>query len=157
MLRRRATATVQRLGPFISDGGTILDIGGGTGLIAEQILKQTGNNVTLIDVEDRRLVPLPMILSSAEFLPVGDRSFDFTLLLTMLHHTRHPSEAISEARRVSRRSVIVQEDLYEGGMNDAVLHHADRLISCATRRPLPAARRAPEQWEELFKTFRHGA
>jgi ubiquinone/menaquinone biosynthesis C-methylase UbiE len=107
----------------------ILDVGTGTGLFAEAFAAE-GLEVVGIDAnasllsEARRLVPgVKFQEASAEAIPYGDGAFDLTFLAHVLHETDDPAAALTEARRVSVKRVVILEWPYENGEHGPPLHH----------------------------------
>ncbi len=108
---------------------TVLDLGAGEGYVGEEIQRQRGSVVQLMDVIDMNRVGLPFQMYDGETLPVKDDSVDCTVLYFVLHHTRDPDRVISEALRVSRTSVIVVESVYRNGWEHFLLQTLDPLAN----------------------------
>ena len=111
-LDRRAEAMVSLIKGFIPSGSRVLDIGGGWGFYVEPLRQARNCDVTVLDVVNPGFRKAPVVLYEGEKVPFPDRSFDISLLVTMLHHVPHPEKVLLEAKRVTRRAVIVVEDLY---------------------------------------------
>jgi demethylmenaquinone methyltransferase/2-methoxy-6-polyprenyl-1,4-benzoquinol methylase len=92
----------------LAHGMKVLDVAIGTGLVAREEIRLTGdaNNVLGVDpsigmiTEARRLLPIPAIMGVAEELPVADDSFDFLSMGYALRHLSDLSVAFTEFRRV---------------------------------------------------------
>ena len=111
-LDRRAENFVSIFKEFVPPASRVLDIGGGWGFYAEPLKRSRGCDVTVLDVVEPRFRKAPVVLYSGGKFPFPDRSFDVSLLVTMLHHVPKPEAVLAEAKRVTRRAVIVVEDLY---------------------------------------------
>jgi len=84
----------------------VLDVGGGTGLMAEAIQKLFPvDKVVSVDVEDRFLPNLNVATAvfNGEALPFPDSSYDCAVLNNVLHHVprRHRLKLVSECKRVA--------------------------------------------------------
>lgn len=86
----------------------LLDLGGGTGLNAET-LSRAGAKVTLVDSSQAMLkraaakkMPVRLLHSAAEALPLPDCSFDIVLISDAWHHFRDQAGVINEVKRVLR-------------------------------------------------------
>jgi SAM-dependent methyltransferase len=84
----------------------VLDVGGGTGLLAEAISKFFPvDNVVSIDVENRFLPDLsvPTKIFNGTALPFPEKSFDCVVMNNVLHHVprQYRVELLSECRRVA--------------------------------------------------------
>lgn len=94
---------------------SVLDVGTGTGIFAEAFsggsrrVEGIDPDPVLLDVA-RRLVPAARFQeAAAEKLPFADGSFDLVFFGHVLHETDDPVGALTEARRVARKRVVVLE------------------------------------------------
>lgn len=99
----------------LSSPHTVLDVGTGSGLFAQQFAGQ-GLKVTGLDVNPnmlsaaRRYVPSGAFLAgTAEHLPFANRSFDLVFMGLLLHETDDAQAALIEARRVALQRLSVLE------------------------------------------------
>ena len=104
--------------PWAIDGvdvrGSFLEIGGGSGAMAEALLRHhTEVHLTVTDVDPamvaairQRLAPFgdraAVALADVLDLPYGDGNFDGVVSFLMLHHVVEWPEALAEVRRVLR-------------------------------------------------------
>ncbi len=93
----------------------ILDVGTGTGVFAEAFAAR-GFAVTGIDTNSDLLQLAAQHVPTAEFeqaaaeaIPYGDGTFEVVYLGHVLHETDDPIGALSEARRVTTKRVVVME------------------------------------------------
>jgi ubiquinone/menaquinone biosynthesis C-methylase UbiE len=118
----------------------ILDVGTGTGIFAEAFLAK-GLEVVGIDANGsmleiaRRLVPEAEFMQArAEEIPYDDGEFDLSFLGVLLHETDDPVQALREARRVSRKRVVVIEWPYVHDGHKPPLEHrlsVERILDIA--------------------------
>jgi ubiquinone/menaquinone biosynthesis C-methylase UbiE len=108
LTRSASPAVAKGLRAAIADapGRRLADIGGGTGNYA-LALAEHGWEPLVIDRSPEMLKRaadkgLATLLASAERLPLDDASFDAALMVSMLHHTDDPADALGEARRILR-------------------------------------------------------
>jgi ubiquinone/menaquinone biosynthesis C-methylase UbiE len=111
-LDKRAEEFVGHFKDRIPLGARVLDIGGGWGFYVEPLERLRQCEVTVLDVVQPGFQKAPVVVYSGETMPFPDGFFDISLLVTMLHHVPDPEKILREARRVTRRFVIVIEDLY---------------------------------------------
>lgn len=83
--------------------GTILEIGGNAG----HVFRNTGLNVTLLDINEFEKCEFPQVVADAHALPFHDNSFDCCVLAEILEHVHNPILVLKEAVRVARRRVLV--------------------------------------------------
>jgi ubiquinone/menaquinone biosynthesis C-methylase UbiE len=94
---------------------TVLDVGTGSGLFAEQFAAK-GLKVTGLDVNPEMLPAAQQYVPSgtfqegvAEKLPFPDGSFDLVFMGLLLHETDDLLAALSEAYRVTRQRLAILE------------------------------------------------
>lgn len=112
---------------------TILDIGGGTGLLAHAIKTLFGvRHMAALDVEDRFLKALDIDFSvfDGRRIPFPDASFDGVMILNVLHHVPQGmrAELLLEARRiVGNGPIYIKDHLSCGWLDDLRLFVLDLL------------------------------
>ena len=149
-LEARAEKIVQLFEKLVPSGSRILDLGGGWGFYAEPLTKR-GHEHLVLDVVKPGYQKAPVVLYDGSRIPFPDASFDVTVLVTMLHHVPDPEALFKEVRRVTRRKVVVVEDLYH--------HRAGRFWTICRDRFLnvelinhPHQFRTDLGWRAFFKT-----
>jgi len=105
--KKRAKYYSNKIIPIIKKNETVLDIGAGSGYLAELINQKA--KVTLIDIVDYNQTKLPLILYDSKKLPFEDNSFDTGLIVAVLHHTSNPENFLQESKRVCKRLIIIEE------------------------------------------------
>ncbi len=92
---------------------TALDVGCGTGHFTRW-LTALGVETTGLDVSDAMLAVaeergpgIRFLQGTAEALPVGDKSFDVTVLITSLEFVANQERVLAEAARISRRGFLM--------------------------------------------------
>jgi ubiquinone/menaquinone biosynthesis C-methylase UbiE len=94
----------------IVKGSTVLEVGCGRGLLAKQLAKK--NKVTACDI----VIPenlkkskdgVKYIEANIDKLPFKDKSFDVVISTHTLEHVQNTDEAMSELRRVARKTIII--------------------------------------------------
>ena len=136
----------------------LLDIGGGTGIIAQALQDHLPvGRVTSIDIEDRFLPNLDIETRTygGRDLPFGDGSFDAATINNVLHHValadRKP--LIAEIRRVVRGPLYIKDHLSGGRVDDARLAALDWIGNTPFKGMLWARYLSEDEWQELA---RHG-
>ncbi len=110
-LEQRAEQLVTLFENDLPAASSILDVGGGWGFYVEP-LRRRGHRVIVCDVVKPGFQKAPIVFSENGRLPFPDKSFDVTLLVTVLHHVENLEPLLDEVRRVTRHVLIVVEDLY---------------------------------------------
>jgi SAM-dependent methyltransferase len=136
----------------------LLDIGGGTGIIAQAVQQHLpAGRVTSIDVADRFIPGLSIetLTYDGETLPFTDSSFDAATLNNVLHHVppagRH--RLMAEIRRVVRGPLYIKDHLSRGALDDARLAALDWIGNTPFKGMVRADYLTISEWAELA---RHG-
>lgn len=150
-LRNQSKAAL--IGDFLESNKAIIDIGTGSGGLASY-LKHKGYDVTPVDVVDQCLYKnLATVIYDGKHLPFEDEYFDISMLITVLHHCHHPEQVFSEAVRVSKRKLIILEDVYSNVIMKHLTWFMDSLVNMEFKGH-PHSNKSEAEWEYLFKT--HG-
>ena len=129
----------------------ILDLGGGWGFYQEPLAKREHESLVL-DVVKLDYQKAPVVIYDGGKIPFDDQSFDVTILITMLHHVPDPEALLREVRRVTRKKVIVVEDLYHHGLGRFWTICRDRMLNMEFMEH-PHQFRKHEGWLEFFGLF----
>lgn len=111
----------EALAGYLDAGDTLLDVGCGTGRLSVYLRDMYGAEPTGIDVKDLRQVEIPFHPFDGTSIPVPDKAFDHVVVSEVLHHSHDPMALIAECHRVTRRRIIVFEDVPDGRLGKAVL------------------------------------
>jgi ubiquinone/menaquinone biosynthesis C-methylase UbiE len=110
-IRARNRRQADTLAGHLDRGDSILDVGCGTGYLANQLRDLYGVDPTGVDIRDARVLPIAFSRFDGTSIPFPDKSFDHVALSYVLHHANDPLALAWECHRVARRSVIVFEEL----------------------------------------------
>ena len=91
-------------------GESILDVGCGNGVLAEQLSKKGKVTACDILIDDQTVKTLPQIefrKAAIEELPFSDNEFNTVTCTHTLEHIRDVSKAVSELKRVAGKRLIV--------------------------------------------------
>ena len=131
----------------------VVDVGGGTGFLTQQIAQRAAVTVIEPSAEQRAHVPAGITVREgrAEALPLGDRSIDAAIATWVLQYCDDPLRAVDEMARVARRRVVIvqaapENDLVEIYNREAEIagqpraHHGYLLSHATTRLELAGFR-----------------
>jgi len=127
-LEDRAETFVRLLENHFPKASRVLDLGGGWGFY-DAPLRKRGHRVTVVDVVRPGYQKAPVVLYDGRKIPFADKSFDVTLLVTVLHHVDDLDEVVREACRVTRHKLIVIEDLYRHRLGKTWTILRDRIYN----------------------------
>ncbi len=145
---KRVLEIVRKISPYLTIKDRILDIGSGSCWVC-YVLQQKGFSVTALDIKNKsRVSPISPIIYDGKKLPFPDNSFDISLLITVLHHTQDPVAILKEAKRVSKK-IIVMEDLYEGTFQKYATFLMDSIYNLEFFNH-PHSNMTETQWKKIF-------
>lgn len=148
----------------LQPGMDVLDVGMGTGLVASQILRITGEPQRLVGVDPSvgmmKCATLPpqtrCLLGRAEEVPLPDASIDFLAMGYALRHIADFSLACAEFRRVLRpggRVLILEISKPEGRIAHAVLKAYMRGVVPWIARLTSRSPTTPMLWRYYWDTI----
>ena len=148
----RVEPIIASFASVIQPRSRIIDIGTGTGLVAQELTRLFDAHVTLVDVAPYNHTRLPLTICDSRALAFADNSFDHGLLSFVLHHSPHPEVILREALRVSREVVVIENDV-RGAMRGAVTRWIDSLPAIRYGTPPCHFTRTREEWLGWFEGF----
>ncbi|MEP1229807.1 MAG: methyltransferase domain-containing protein [Litorimonas sp.] len=132
--------------PFM---GSHVEIGSGPGSVLD-VMRAQNYDVDGLDVRDSSYrEDLRPVLYNGKDMPFCKHAYDTALLPTVLHHTADPEYIITEAARVSKRVIII-EDVYEGRIMEWLTKALDSLMNLEFLGH-PHSNRTDKEWQETFE------
>ena len=137
--------------PYLSDKDEVLDFGCGDMIISYFIQKNIDVKIKGIDVIDTNLTSLPLQIYDGKSIPFEDKSFDATCASFVLHHTDNIESLLSECIRVTKRRIIILEDVYQTNLElfmVKLFDYGNKLLSLEM--DIPFNFKKESEWIELF-------
>ena len=145
-------------------GMQVLDVGMGTGLVAKEILKITGEPQRLVGVDPspgmmgqaRFDQPVECRIGRAEEIPAPSASADFLVMGYALRHIADLAAAAAEFRRVLKpggRLLLLEITRAEGRMANLLLKAYMRGVVPAVARIVSRSRTTPMLWRYYWDTI----
>ena len=147
----RASLIAAHLAPHFAPHHDLLEIGAGPGLVARALQQTTRACLTLVDVVNYNQTDLPLQTYDGTHLPFPDASFDYGLLVFVLHHTPDPLSVLREALRVSRAGVVIVENHVDGWLRQRVTRAIDSLPHFRYGVPICYRAQTSEAWQQTFE------
>jgi methionine biosynthesis protein MetW len=92
-------------------GGSVLDIGCGDGLLLSMLKNNVSEGIDISEEGVKKCLEKGMKATLCDFskdkLPFEDNAFDYVVMLDVLEHVYAPQELLEEARRVSKRYIVI--------------------------------------------------
>jgi SAM-dependent methyltransferase len=157
LAEKRGEYFAAMVAPCVENGATVLDLGCGDLTIARALRRRFDRlHIVGVDVLAPPAAASAAGISFAKYdgtrLPVGSKSVDTTYVAFVLHHTFAAEEVLHEAIRVTRRNLVILEDVYTNGIEKALL----KLFDAGNRlqapdMALPFCFRTEPEWLETFR------
>jgi ubiquinone/menaquinone biosynthesis C-methylase UbiE len=148
---------------YIFPQNKVLDIGAGSGHIAQIIEQETKARVIKLDLADLRTNMTKddhFVIADAHSLPFKDKAVDVATLIDILHHCRNQERIIKEAKRVVKpkgKIIIIEDTLPEitspirRKMMFNLTAIEDDFFNNQPRNVNPHLYHSISQWQELFR------
>lgn len=145
----RSKGLIKKFEQYLNKNDAILDVGSGDCRVCE-ILKEKGYNVAPLDVKNLSCCDkVKPALYDGKKMPFKGNTFNVALILTVLHHTPNPVEIIKEAKRVSKRVIII-EDIYRNKIHKYLTNFLDSLYNLQFIGH-PHSNKTDKEWQSLFE------
>jgi len=152
---RRVRVLARHLADLVPHHASVLDVGCGDGAI-DGVIQQKRPDVTVrgVDVLARENTKIPVDKFDGVRLPFADSSFDVVMFVDVLHHTDDPMILLSEARRVSRRFILLKDHTRDGLFAGTTLRLMDWVGNAHHGVALPYNYWQEREWKTALATLR---
>ncbi len=147
----RAQIIAQHLAPHFSPQQHLLEIGAGKGRVAHALSRAANVDIQLVDVVDYNETELPLRVYDGVHLPFEDCTFDYALLVFVLHHTPDPLVVLREALRVSRVGVVIVENHVPGWARQQATRLIDSIPHWQHGVPICYRAQTIEDWQRTLQ------
>ncbi len=138
--------------PYLQDYKSVLDVGTSTGALAASILESAPDlRLAGVDVVVGSQPFIPMVKGNGKRLPFEDNAFDCVMMIDVLHHDEHPGELLAEAKRVSRKRVLIKDHYWNSRFDHLVLSAQDYIGNKFYGIDLPYNFLQMNTWHTLFE------
>jgi SAM-dependent methyltransferase len=112
VFNRRRDRLVDAIDAYVPSSASVLDIGCGNGEVGRR-LTTVDREVYGLETQERAQCSIPLTVYDGSRLPFADDSFEWAIVIDVLHHSADPDRVIAEARRVARAGVVVKDHYAE--------------------------------------------
>ncbi len=144
-----AQNTYYHLKQYLTRSDVVLDIGSGTGCVANLIKKNTGARVICLDITNNNKAIEKPVLFCGKHIPFCNEAFSISICCFVLHHTQFQIELLDEIKRVTKSKIIILEDVIEN-LLDYPLVFIHQVYSRIYYKSLKTKFRSEDDWRDLF-------
>ena len=152
--KKRLDILCARISKIIPDNvKTVLDIGCGNGELSFRIANERHHLfVTGLEVIKNKDCAIPCRIYNGDKIPLRSNSVDLCLLVDVLHHNTDIPRNIAEAKRVSKRYLIIKDHAYKNLFGLYLLRIMDWVGNKPYGVGLPFNYQKKSQWLNIFKS-----
>lgn len=144
-----AQNSLMYLGQVIEDVDSILDVGSGSGRVAQLIQQNMGIKVICMDVQDHHKAGIKPVLFDGVHIPFNEGAFSAALGCFILHHAPLQTALLNEMKRVIRSKMFIMEDTPDA-IWDKLLLLLHRLTARINYSSKKMRFRSSKEWRALF-------
>ncbi|MFB2898157.1 class I SAM-dependent methyltransferase [Aerosakkonemataceae cyanobacterium BLCC-F50] len=151
---RRVKRLSHHLNTMIPPNQSLLgiDVGCGSGEIARYIQDSNPQlKIVGVDILQRKDAVIDIVKFDGQKLPFEDKSYDFIIIVDVLHHTDNPLILMNECARVSRNFILIKDHICENWWDRVRLRFMDWVGNRAYDVPLPYNYLSVNQWNKLYE------
>jgi SAM-dependent methyltransferase len=152
VMDRRVSRITSHMAELIpEDVISLLDVGAGTGEIAQAICKIRPELIfSGVEVKIRPKTFIPVVDYDGNQLPFDDNAFDAVIIIDELHHCNDPIAMLQECSRVSKKWVLIKDHITETLLDRAILRFMDWIGNRAHGVVLPYNYLSSAEWASAF-------
>ena len=144
------SSVYQTLAPHLN-GGKILSVGCGEGRVESLIQRDLHADIRGVEITRYKSQKIPIELYNGKRLPFPAKRFDTTLFVYMLHHTEDIPALLGEARRVTKKEILILDHTYTSSLGRWLLSLYDYGVNRAYRMPIPLNFLRIREWTQVFE------
>ena len=136
---------------FVRKKSKILDLGCGSAIVAKEFKNFFEAEVLGIDIDDKRVYPIPFKIIDGRLLPFPQNSFDVVLISYVLHHSEDPVSLLFQAEKTAPK-IIIYEDIPEGFFSKLLCKiHGFSFDILFQKKKQRTNFKTISQWQKIFK------
>ena len=144
--------TFQYLEDHLNESDFVLDVGAGTGLVADLIRKKIKFGIFGIDIFNLNRIQTSILTYDGKNIPFCNNTFSAVLCCFVLHHTEYQEPMIIEMKRVTSSKIYIFEDI-PITIFDKIMLKIHDLRSRVKYNSKKLQFRRSEDWQEIFKKY----
>jgi ubiquinone/menaquinone biosynthesis C-methylase UbiE len=143
---------VKYLPPYLKNTKKVLDLGASCGRLSKELSKKLQYTEFIgIDTHVQPKTFIPIKKYDGKNIPFPDNSFDCVMIIDVLHHDEHPELILQEARRVSKKNILIKDHYWKNKIDFILLKYADYIGNKPYGIALPYNFLKISDWEDMIK------
>jgi SAM-dependent methyltransferase len=143
---------VNHLSPYLTDVNNVLDLGASCGRLAYKLSERLPQiNFVGIDTYVQPKIYIPIKEYNGTNIPYPDNYFDCVMMVDVIHHIEHPEIVLNEAKRVSKKYILIKDHYWNNKFDLVLLKLADYNGNKPYGVNLPYNFLKIADWNSLFK------
>lgn len=145
---------VRHLSPHLKKSKKVLDLGASCGRVANELSKKNNNiNFEGVDIHVQEKTFIPIKKYDGRNIPYPDNSFDCVMIIDVLHHDTDPEKIIQEAKRVSKKYILIKDHYWKTKLDFKLLKYADYIGNAPYGVSLPYNYLKVSDWKKIFENL----
>ncbi|PMB48680.1 hypothetical protein CEN41_00645 [Fischerella thermalis CCMEE 5330] len=145
----------QILAPYLLESRIILDLGTSNGCLAANIKKELAKTSLTpqfigCDIHIQPETFIPIVHYDGYNLPFEDNYFDTVMIIDVFHHADSPQRLLEEAKRVSKKHVLIKDHYWRNSKDFTSLKFADYIGNQPYGINLPYSFLTEEDWYDMI-------
>ena len=143
---------VRYLSPYLKNSRNVLDLGASCGRLANELSNKLPDTYFVgvdTNVQPKSFIPIKKY--DGKKIPFPDNSFDCVMIIDVLHHDENPAIILQEARRVSKKYILIKDHYWNNKFDFLLLKYSDYFGNKPYGVALPYNFLNIANWESLIK------
>lgn len=129
-----------------------LDVGCGSGELSKYVQDRCPETkIYGVDILAREDAVIEVKNFDGIRLPFADQSYDFVMLIDVLHHTDYPQKLMQECVRVTRKFILIKDHNCESWLDRVCLRFMDWVGNRSYNVYLPYNYLSKSDWKKLYQ------
>lgn len=139
------------ISPYLEDVEKVLDLGASSGRLAKELSRiRPHAHFSCLDVYVPEKTFIPVQRYDGRQIPFPDSFFDCVMIVDVLHHDEDPEAILREAKRVSKKYILIKDHYWETRADFLLLCYADYIGNKPYGIPLPYNFLKLPDWNNLI-------
>jgi SAM-dependent methyltransferase len=119
---------INHLYPYLTNVNKVLDLGASCGRLACKLSERLPQiDFVGIDSHVQTQTYIPILKYNGSEIPYPDHYFDCVMMVDIIHHAEHPDIILKEAKRVTKKYILIKDHYWINELDLVLLKFADYI------------------------------